>query len=150
VEALTGYGKLLRKQGKTAEGTQKLEEAVKNDGKDPAALYGLGQAYLEDKKFDDAEKVFRKGTLLKTGRAQFLAGTALAQEGKGDLKEAEELFIRARETDPNNLRVRIEMGNFYMRKKIPVLAAPEFGPRHDAETRRTPRRTTCTAARSSG
>jgi tetratricopeptide (TPR) repeat protein len=127
VEALTGYGKLLRKQGKTAEGTQKLEEAVKYNGKDPAALYGLGQAYLEDKKFDDAEKVFRKGTLLKTGRAQFLAGTALAIEGKGDLKEAEELFIRARETDPNNLRVRLEMGNFYMRKKIPVLAAPEFG-----------------------
>ena len=126
-EALTGYGKLLRKQGKKDEGTAKLEEAVKYDGKDPAALYGLGQAYLEDKKFDDAEKIFRKGTLLKTGRAQFLAGTALALEGKGDLKAAEELFIRARETDPNNLRVRLEMGNFYMRKKIPVLAAPEFG-----------------------
>jgi tetratricopeptide (TPR) repeat protein len=125
-EALTGYGKLLRKQGKKTEGTAKLEEAVKYDGKDPAALYGLGQAYLEDKKFEDAEKVFTKGTLLKTGRAQFLAGQALALEGKGDLKEAEKLFIRARETDPNNLRVRIEMGNFYMRKKVPVLAAPEF------------------------
>jgi tetratricopeptide (TPR) repeat protein len=126
-EALTGYGKLLRKQGKKEEGTAKLEEAVKYDGKDPAALYGLGQAYLEDKKFDDAEKIFRKGTLLKTGRAQFLAGTALALEGKGDLSEAEKLFIRARETDPNNLRVRLEFGNFYMRKKVPVLAAPEFG-----------------------
>jgi tetratricopeptide (TPR) repeat protein len=126
-EALTGYGKLLRKQGKKAEGTAKLEEAVKYDSKDPAALYGLGQAYLEDKKFEEAEKVFRKGTLLKTGRAQFLAGTALALEGKGDLKEAEKIFIAARETDPNNLRVRLELGNFYMRKKVPVLAAPEFG-----------------------
>lgn len=126
-EALTGYGKLLRKQGKKDEGIAKLEEAVKYDGKDPAALYGLGQAYLEDKRYEDAEKIFRKGTLLKTGRAQFLAGTALAVEGKGDLEEAEKLFIRARETDPNNLRVRLEMGNFYMRKKIPVLAAPEFG-----------------------
>ena len=126
-EALTGYGKLLRKQGKKDEGTAKLEEAVKYDAKDPAALYGLGQSYLEDKRYEDAEKVFRKGTLLKTGRAQFLAGTALALEGKGDLKGAEELFIRARETDPNNLRVRMELGNFYMRKKIPVLAAPEFG-----------------------
>lgn len=127
VEALTGYGKLLRRQGQKDEGTAKLEEAVKNDGKDPPALYALGQAYLEDKKYEDAEKVFRKGTLLKTGRAQFLAGTALALEGKGELEEAEELFIRARETDPSNLRVRLDMGNFYMRKKIPVLAAPEFG-----------------------
>lgn len=126
-EALTGLGKLLRKQGKKAEGTAKLEEAVKYDPKDAPALYALGQAYLEDKRYDDAERIFRKGTLLKQGRALFLAGTALAVEGKGDLKQAEELFIRARETDPNNLRVRLDLGGFYTRKKIPVLAAPEFG-----------------------
>ena len=126
-EALTGLGNLLRKQGKIAEGTAKLEEAVKYGPKDPGALYSLGQAYLKDKRYDESEKVFRKGTLLKTGRALFLAGTALALEGKGDLKGAEELFIRARETDPNNLRVRMDMGGFYDRKKIPVLAAPEYG-----------------------
>ena len=126
VEALTGYGNLLRKQGKTAEGNEKLELAVKYDGKDAAALYSLGTAYLKDKKFEDAEKIFRKGTLLKTGRAQFLAGTALALEGKGEMKEAEEIFIRARETDPNNLRVRTELGGFYERKKIPFLAVPEY------------------------
>ncbi|HEX7076991.1 MAG TPA: tetratricopeptide repeat protein [Candidatus Eisenbacteria bacterium] len=126
-EALTGLGNLLRKQGKLAEGTERLELAVKYDPKDPAALYSLGQAYLKDKKFDDAEKIFRKGTLLKQARALFLAGTALALEGKGDLKQAEELFIRARETDPNNLRVRLDLGGFYTRKKIPVLAAPEYG-----------------------
>ncbi|MGE5175669.1 MAG: tetratricopeptide repeat protein [Hyphomicrobiales bacterium] len=126
-EALTGLGNLLRKRGKLDEGTAKLEDAVKYDPKDPAALYSLGQAYLQDKKFDDAEKIFRKGTLLKQARALFLAGTALALEGKGDLKQAEELFIRARETDPNNLRVRLDLGGFYTRKKIPVLAAPEYG-----------------------
>jgi superkiller protein 3 len=126
VEALTGLGNLLRKQGKIPEGTEKLELAVKYDPKDPAALYSLGTAYLKDKKYDEAEKVFRKGTLLKTGRAQFLAGTALALEGKGQLKEAEEIFIRARETDPNNLRVRLELGGFYERKKIPFLAVPEY------------------------
>jgi tetratricopeptide (TPR) repeat protein len=127
VEALTGLGRLLRKMGKKTEGTAKLEEGVRYNPKDPAALYALGQAYLEDKRYDDAEKIFRKGTLLKQGRALFLAGTALALEGKGDLKQAEELFIRARETDPNNLRVRLDLGGFYMRKKIPVLAAPEYG-----------------------
>jgi len=127
VEPLTGLGKLLRKMGKKREGTAKLEEAVKYNPKDPAALYALGQAYLDDKRYDDAEKIFRKGTLLKQGRALFLAGTALALEGKGDLKQAEEIFIRARETDPNNLRVRLDLGGFYMRKKIPVLAAPEYG-----------------------
>lgn len=127
VEALTGLGRLLRKMGKKTEGTAKLEEAVKYNPKDAAALYALGQSYLEDKRYDDAEKIFRKGTLLKQGRALFLAGTALALEGKGDLKQAEEVFIRARETDPNNLRVRLDLGGFYMRKKIPVLAAPEYG-----------------------
>jgi tetratricopeptide (TPR) repeat protein len=126
VEALTGYGKLLRKQGKKDEGTAKLEQAVKYDPKDAPALYALGQAYLEDKKYDDAERIMRKGTLLKQGRALFLAGTALALEGKGEMKQAEELFIRARETDPNNLRVRLDLGGFYTRKKIPVLAAPEY------------------------
>jgi len=126
-EALTGLGKLERKQGKKEEGTAKLEEAVKFNPKDAPGLYALGQAYLEDKRYDDAEKVFRKGTLLKQGRAVFLAGTALAVEGKGNLKDAEEIFIRARETEPNNLRVRLDLGGFYMRKKIPVLAAPEYG-----------------------
>ena len=126
VEALTGLGNLLRKQGKTTEGTEKLELAVKYDSKDAAALYSLGQAYLKDKKYEEAEKIFRKGTLLKTGRAQFLAGVGLALEGKGQMKEAEEIFIRARETDPNNLRVRLELGGFYERKKIPFLAVPEY------------------------
>ncbi len=126
-EALTGLGNLLRKQGQIPEGTAKLEEAVKYGPKDPGALYSLGQAYLKDKRYEEAEKVFRKGTLLKQGRALFLSGTALSLEGKGDLKAAEELFIRARETDPNNLRVRMDFGGFYDRKKIPVLAAPEYG-----------------------
>lgn len=126
-EALAGLGNLLRKQGQIPEGTAKLEEAVKYGPKDPFALYSLGQAYLKDKRYEEAEKVFRKGTLLKQERARFLAGTALALEGKGDLKPAEELFIRARETEPNNLRVRMDFGGFYDRKKIPVLAAPEYG-----------------------
>jgi len=127
VEALTGSGRLLRERGKQAEGTARLEEAVKYDPKDAPALYALGQAYLQDKRYPDAEKIFRKGMLLKEGRALFLAGTALALEGEGKLKEAEELFIRARETDPNSLRVRMDLGDFYSRKKIPVLAAPEYG-----------------------
>ncbi len=127
VEALTGLGKLLRKQGKKEVGLARLEEAVKYDPKDAPALYALGNAYLEEKRFEDAEKIFRKGTLLKQGRALFLGGTALALEGKGDLKAAEELFIRARETEPDNLRIRLDLGGFYTRKKIPVLAAPEYG-----------------------
>ena len=126
VEALTGLGKLLRKQGKLEEGTAKLQEAVKYDSKDSAALYALGLAYLADKKWDDALAIFRKGTLLKQGRALFLDGQALALEGKGETKQAEEMFIRARETDPNNLRVRLDLGGFYSRKKIPVLATPEY------------------------
>jgi tetratricopeptide (TPR) repeat protein len=126
-EALTGLGNLLRKQGKIEEGTAKLEDAVKYGPKDPGALYSLGQAYLKDKRYEDAEKIFRKGTLLKQGRALFLGGTALAVEGKGDLKAAEELFIRARETDPNSFRIRMDLGAFYDRKKIPVLSAPEYG-----------------------
>jgi tetratricopeptide (TPR) repeat protein len=126
-EALTGLGNLLRKEGKLEEGTAKLEEAVKYDSKDPGALYSLGQAYLKDGRFPDAEKIFRKGTLLKQGRALFLGGTALAVEGQGDLKAAEELFIRARETDPNSFRIRMDLGAFYDRKKIPLLSAPEYG-----------------------
>ena len=134
VEAHTGLGNLLRKTAaasgdtaKAAQGLQHLELAFKYDPKDAAAVYSLGQAYLREKRYEDAEKIFRKGTLLKQGRALFLAGTALALEGKGSLKEAEELFIRARESDPSNLRVRLDLGGFYERKKIPVLAAPEYG-----------------------
>ncbi len=44
VEALTGLGKLLRKRGKTEEGTAKLQEAVKYSPKDSGGLYALGQA----------------------------------------------------------------------------------------------------------
>jgi len=133
-EALVGLGNLLRRQGfekgdSTAvrEGTARLEEAVRYSPKDPFALYALGQAHLKDKRYADAEAVFRKGTLLKQGRARFLDGLGLALEGKGEMKQAEEILIRARETDPKDSRIRLDLGGFYMRKKIPFLAAPEYG-----------------------
>lgn len=133
-DALVGLGNLMRKVGlqkgdsaQTKEGTAKLEEAVRYSGKDPGALYSLGQAYLKDRRYVEAEAIFRKGTLLKSGRALFLDGLGLSLEGKGDLKQAEEILIRGRETDQKNYRVRIDLGGFYMRKKIPFLAAPEYG-----------------------
>jgi len=132
-EALVGLGNLLRKQGfdksdstLVREGTARLEEAVKVSPKDPFALHSLGQAYLKDRRYADAEIYFRKGTLLKQGRARFLDGLGLALEGKGELKQAEEILIRARETDGKDPRVRMDLGGFYMRKKIPFLAAPEY------------------------
>ncbi len=133
-DALVGLGNLMRRVGlqkgdsaQVKAGTAKLEEAVRYAPKDPGAVYSLGQAYLKDKRFSEAEVIFRKGTLLKAGRALFLDGLGLSLEGKGDLKQAEEILIRSRETDPKNYRVRIDLGGFYMRKKIPFLAAPEFG-----------------------
>jgi tetratricopeptide (TPR) repeat protein len=133
-DALVGLGNLLRKQGfekgdsaAVRTGTARLEEAVRYTPKDPFALYALGQAHLKDKRFVEAEAVFRKGSLLKQGRARFLDGLGLALEGKGELKQAEEILIRARETDPKDSRVRLDLGGFYMRKKIPFLAAPEYG-----------------------
>ncbi|HLG42849.1 MAG TPA: tetratricopeptide repeat protein, partial [Planctomycetota bacterium] len=80
VEALTGLGSLLRKQGKLEEGTAKLQDAVKYGPKDSQALYALGQAHLKDKRFDEALTVFRRGTLLKQGRELFLDGQGLAME----------------------------------------------------------------------
>jgi len=133
-DALVGLGNLYRKVGfdkadstRVKEGTGRLEEAVRYSPKDPYALYALGQAYLKDKRFADAEVVFRKGTLLKQGRARFLDGLGLALEGKGEMKQAEEILIRARESDPKDSHIRMDLGGFYMRKKIPFLAAPEYG-----------------------
>ncbi len=133
-DALVGLGNLMRRVGQqkgdsaqVSGGTARLEEAVKYSPKDPGALYSLGQAYLKDKRYKEADAIFRKGTLLKSGRALFLDGLGLSLEGEGDLKQAEEILIRARETDQRNYRVRVDLGGFYMRKKIPFLAAPEFG-----------------------
>lgn len=141
-DALVGLGNLLRNVGlakgdsaKVKEGTDRLEEAVQYSAKDPYALYALGQAYLKDKRFADAEKIFRRGTYLKQGRARFLDGLGLALEGKGELKQAEEILIRARETDPKDAHVRMDLGGFYMRKKIPFLAAPEYGKASELEPR---------------
>lgn len=133
-DALVGMGNLLRKVGLAKRdstlvknGTGQLEEAVRYSPKDPYALYALGQAYLKDKRYVEAEAVFRKGTYLKQGRARFLDGLGLALEGKGEMKQAEEILIRARETDPKDSYIRMDIGAFYMRKKIPFLAAPEYG-----------------------
>lgn len=141
-DALVGLGNLLRSTGlakpdsiRVREGTARLEEAVRYSAKDPYALHALGQAYLQDKRFTDAEAVFRRGTYLKQGRARFLDGLGLALEGKGELKQAEEILIRARETDPKDPRVRMDLGGFYMRKKIPVLAAPEYGQAAELEAK---------------
>jgi tetratricopeptide (TPR) repeat protein len=133
-DALVGLGNLLRTTGlakgdsaEVKQGTARLEQAVKYSSKDPYALYALGQAYLKDKRYNDAQEIFQKGTYLKQGRARFLDGLGLSLEGKGEIKQAEEILIRARETDPKDAHVRMDLGGFYMRKKIPFLAAPEYG-----------------------
>src|SRR6266852_7512805 len=73
-----------------------------------------GQALLKDKKFQEAALEFRNALQIddKLGDAHW--GLANAYEGLQRYQEAFEVMKQVVALDPDNLDVRVKLGNFYL------------------------------------
>ena len=73
-----------------------------------------GEAFLKDKKFQEATIEFRNAIQLDERLASAHWGLARAYEGLQRWGEMVEELRKAVELDPNNLDARVKLGNFYL------------------------------------
>jgi len=73
-----------------------------------------GQALLKEKKFQEASLEFRNALQIDDNLADAHWGLANAYEGLQRYQEAFEEMKRVVELDPNNLDVRVKLGNYYL------------------------------------
>ena len=73
-----------------------------------------GQALLKDKKFQEASLEFRNALQIDDQLAEAHWGLANAYEGLQRYQEAFEEMRQVVELDPNNLDVRVKLGNYYL------------------------------------
>src|SRR5712692_1853433 len=73
-----------------------------------------GQALLKDKKFQEASLEFRAAIQIDDKLADAHWGLAQAFEGLQRYQEAFEEMRQVVELDPNNLDVRVRLGNYYL------------------------------------
>lgn len=73
-----------------------------------------GQALLKDKKFQEASLEFRSALQIDEQFAEAHLGLANAYEGLQRYQEAFEEMKTVADLDPNNLDVRVRLGNYYL------------------------------------
>lgn len=80
----TQLGLLLLQQGKTREGIRFFQEALRIDPRDRAARRGLMRGYLDQRKFQWAEKILKQGLANEPDDLEWLIllGKLLAERGK--------------------------------------------------------------------
>jgi tetratricopeptide (TPR) repeat protein len=98
-----------------------FQQALKDDPDSAEALYGLGSAYLQLQKTNDARECFERVLRLRAGypgtwpNAWNNLGILAAREGKTDL--AIEHFQRALQIDPDHSVALQNLGSAYRQKK---------------------------------
>jgi tetratricopeptide (TPR) repeat protein len=73
-----------------------------------------GEAYLKEKKYQEASLEFRNAVQIDDRAAQAHWGLARAYEGSGQFAQAVDEMQRTIQLDPNNLDARVRLGNYYI------------------------------------
>src|SRR4030095_15787388 len=88
--------------------------ACTTPGKAKAQHVARGQQLLKDKKFQEALLRFRSAMQIDEKLADAHWGLANALEGLQRYQEAFDEMRQTAELDPNNLDVRVKLGNYYL------------------------------------
>lgn len=84
-----------------------------NPEKTKLAHVERGEAYLKERRFEEASLEFRNALQLDESMAAAHWGLARAFEGLGRIPEAMQELQRTIQLDQNNLDARVKLGNFY-------------------------------------
>jgi choline-sulfatase len=90
-----------RAAGNVAEALRAEQAALALDGKNPAALNGLGLLQIEQGKHADAAASFAKAAELDPSNASYWTNLGNARRESNDLAQAEAAYKRALDVDPN-------------------------------------------------
>jgi serine/threonine-protein kinase len=131
-QAYLAIGAIQRRQGKWAESTANLEQAVALDPKNASMLVNLASSYMALRKFEAADKTVDRAiavapqSFATVGLKAYLAAT-----WRGDLSAAETQFSAIPpEVDPNGLVTWVRSGMLMWQRKFPeALAVVQKFPR---------------------
>ncbi|MAG50614.1 hypothetical protein CL621_03160 [archaeon] len=85
----------------------------------------LGQEYVNQRKFDEAEEMFKKAMEIDSENDEVYVGFGVLYDIQGKGNEAEEMFKKAMEIDSRNYGAYIRLGQWY-RNKIRLDEAEEM------------------------
>jgi len=131
-QAYLAIGAIQRRQGKWAESTANLEQAVALDPKNASMLVNLASSYMALRKFEAADKtVDRAIAVAPQSFATVGLKAYLAAAWRGDLSAAETQFsVIPPEVDPNGLVTWVRAGMLMWQRKFPeALAVVQKFPR---------------------
>ncbi len=90
-----------------------LEERVKNNPNDMAALIDLGHYYLQNQLFDKAVEVFAHASHVDENHAEAYVDWAIALDKSGKALEAQKMFLTATEKFPDYSDSWLQLGLQY-------------------------------------
>src|SRR5687768_7966824 len=88
--------------------------ACSNPEKSKAEHLTRGEAYLTEKKYQEASLEFRNAAQIDDKLAQAHWGLARAYEGMNQFSQAVDELRRTVALDPDNLDARVRLGNYYV------------------------------------
>ncbi|MCA1629069.1 MAG: tetratricopeptide repeat protein [Acidobacteria bacterium] len=91
-----------------------VASACSDPEKAKAEHLNRGEAYLKEKKYQEASLEFRNAVQIDDRAAQAHWGLARAYEGAGQFAQAVDEMQRTIQLDPNNLDARVRLGNYYI------------------------------------
>ena len=118
----------LNKKGHLAEALQVLEKGLKIDPRSNRLRIELARVHLVQKNYDRAGHFLEEAVRQSPGDAQILSRLGEAYLGAKKMEEAEAIFKRLLELDPENRDYRTQMGRLYLLQGEFDRAFGEFAP----------------------
>jgi len=104
----------VKKKEKSPLDEQDYLDIVKVNPRDDRAYAELGWLYMRDRKYRQAEKVFRRAVKLNPRNCRAYFGIGLIFKGSGRYAQAEKMLEKSFSLDPNNETACAELGWIYM------------------------------------
>jgi choline-sulfatase len=115
-----------RAAGNPSEALKAEQAALALDGRNPAALNGLGLVHAEAGRAKDAAQAFEQATVLDPSNASYWANLGNARRELSDLPQAEAAYRRALEADPRYADAANGLGTILVQTGKPADAVPWF------------------------
>lgn len=126
------YGKLLAERGDTLGAETRYEEAIKKDATYVPAYIGSGDMSVESGNYQRAVDQYKKALELRPGDVSVMTKLASAYISLKQLDNAQSVFDSIAQTDPNNLKLTIGLGDLaYERLEMAVAARDELSGKAD-------------------
>jgi len=115
--------------GRYSDAIRELDEAVRLRPGDPTAHLALGFTYSIEGRMQDA--LYQFDQVVNAGVPQMAKANAYAESGRirielGDMKQAEDMYNKALNAEPNNYMAHVGLGYLYSRQERNDEAVGEF------------------------